>query len=92
MEITYSHRALYPAELKLLKRIIAEKEKQANRRIKFPHFLIIGTVGMICTYIAVKVPESFWTFLFGTLGVLAFAFIVFMPYEIYKLTKHINLY
>lgn len=87
MEITYSPRALYLAELKLLKRIIAEKEKQANRRIKFSHFLIIGTVGMICAYIAVKVPESFWTFLFGTLGVLAFAFIMFMPYEIYKLTK-----
>lgn len=87
MEITYSPRALYPAELKLLKRIVAEKEKQANRGIKFSHFLIIGTVGIICTCIAVKVPESFWTFLFGTLGVLAFAFILFMPYEIYKLTK-----
>lgn len=87
MEITYSPRDIYPAELKLLKRIIAEKKKQVNKRIKFAHFLIIGTVGIICVYIAVKVPESFWTFLFGTLGVLAFAFIAFAPYEIYKLTK-----
>ncbi len=87
MEITFSPRAFYPAELKLLKKLVAQNEKMTNRKIKFSHLIIAGVIGIGCAYVAMKIPESFWTFLFGTLGVFAFSFIVFMPYEIYKLTK-----
>ncbi|WP_289665328.1 hypothetical protein [Flavobacterium panacagri] len=87
MKITYNPRDLYDDELKLLKKIITQKQKLANRKIKFPHLLIAGGVGIGSAFIAVNIPESFWTFLFGTLSVLAFSFIVFFPYEIHKLTK-----
>lgn len=87
MEITYTPRAFYPSELKLLKSIVIKKEKEAKRKIKFTHFLIIGVFGILFAYVAVIVPDSFWTFLFGTLAVLSFALIVFVPYEIYKLTN-----
>jgi hypothetical protein len=87
MEITFSPRAFYPPELKLLKKLVAQNEKMANRKIKFSHLIIAGVIGIGCAYVAIKISESFWTFLFGTLGVFAFSFIVFMPYEIYKLTK-----
>lgn len=85
MEITFSPRAFYPAELKLLKKLVTQNEKMANRKIKFSHLIIAGGIAIGCFYIAVKITESFWTFLFGTISI--FAFIMFVPYEIYKLTK-----
>ncbi|MDQ8011684.1 MAG: hypothetical protein REI96_04500 [Flavobacterium nitrogenifigens] len=87
MEITFSPRAFYPAELKLLKKLVAQNEKKAKRKIKFSHLIIAGGIAIGCAYIAVNITESFWTFLFGTISIFALAFIMFVPYEIYKLTK-----
>jgi hypothetical protein len=87
MNINYKTRNLYPKELRLLKTLKTQKEKETTSRIKFYHFLIAGLVGTGLIYITSIIPDSFWTFLFGTIAVFAFAFIIFMPYEIYKMKR-----
>ena len=84
MNITFKTRSFYPDELRILKTLKTKKEKETTSKIKFYHFLIAGLLGVSLTYITTIIPDSFWTFLFGTIAVFAFAFIVFMPYEIYK--------
>ncbi len=87
MDITFKTRQFYSDELRLLKTLKTQKEKQSGSKIKFYHYVIAGLLGAGCTYIAATIPDSFWTFLFGTIAVFAFGFIVFTPYEIYKLKK-----
>ena len=87
MDITFKTRHFYPDELRLLRTLKTQKEKQSSSKIKFYHFVIAGLLGAGCTYIAAKIPDSFWTFLFGTIAVFSFAFIVFTPYEIYKMKR-----
>lgn len=84
MNITFKTRSFYPDELRILKTLKTKKEKETTSKIKFYHFLIAGLLGVSLTYFTTIIPDSFWTFLFGTIAVFAFAFIVFMPYEIYK--------
>jgi hypothetical protein len=84
MDIFFKTRHFYPDELRILKTIKAKNEKEGISKIKFHHFVIAGLLGAGFTYLATLVPDSFWTFLFGTLAVFAVAFIVFTPYEIYK--------
>ncbi len=84
MNIAYKKRVFYPDELRILKTLKTQKEKETTSKIKFYHFLIAGLLGAGLTYVTTIIPDSFWTFLFGTIAVFAFAFIVFMPYEIYK--------
>ena len=91
MDIPFKTRPFYPDELRLLKTLRTQKEKEGGGRIKFYHFVIAGLLGAGCTYIAATLPDSFWTFLFGTIAVFSFALIVFTPYEIYKMKrKHKN--
>ena len=87
MDITFKTRQFYPDELRILKTLKTQKEKQSGSKIKFYHYIIAGLLGAVCTYIASTIPDSFWTFLFGTIAVFSFGFIVFMPYEIYKQKK-----
>jgi hypothetical protein len=84
MSITYKTRNFHPDELRLLKTLKTQKEKETISKIKFYHFIIAGLLGAGLTYVVTTIPDSFWTFLFGTIAVFAFAFIVFTPYEIYK--------
>ncbi len=89
MNITYKTRSFYPDELRILKTLKTQKEKETSSKIKVYHFLIAGFLGAGSTYVTTIIPDSFWTFLFGTVAVFAFAFIVFMPYEIYnKKNRH----
>ena len=46
-----------------------------------------AVLGASFTYFAILVKDSFWVFPIGTIAVCAFGFIVFGPYEIYKLRK-----
>lgn len=85
MSISYTTRNLYPAELKLLKSLKSRQEKEGRNKIKFYHFIIAGLLGTACTYLASLWEENFWGFFFGTVAVLSFGFIIFIPYEIYKL-------
>lgn len=87
MGIPFKTRHFYPDELRLLKTLKTQKEKEGGGKIKFYHFVIAGLLGAGLTYITTKIPDSFWTFLFGALAVFSFAFIVFMPYEVYKMRK-----
>lgn len=84
MNIAFKTRVFYPDELRILKTLKTQKEKETTSKIKSHHFLIAGLLGAGLTYVTTIIPESFWTFLLGTIAVFAFAFIVFMPYEIYK--------
>src|SRR5690554_2843518 len=87
MTLTYKTRNFYPDELQLLKTLKTQKEKEGSGKIKLYHFLVVGFLGASLTYITAIIPDSFWTFIFGTLAVFAFAFIVFTPYEIYKIKR-----
>jgi hypothetical protein len=87
MDIPFKTRPFYPDELRLLKTLRTQKEKEGGGKIKFYHFVIAGLLGAAFTYIATLLPDSFWTFLFGTLAVFLFAFIIFSPYEIYKMRR-----
>lgn len=84
MNIFFKTRVFYPDELRLLKTLKEKKEKESSSKIKFHHFITAGFLGTGFTYLATLMPDNFWTFLFGTLAVFLFAFIVFTPYEIYK--------
>lgn len=84
MDIPFKTRPFYPDELRLLKTLKTQKEKEVGGKIKIYHLVVAGLLGVGFTYIATLLPDSFWTFLFGTLAVFSLAFIVFTPYEIYK--------
>jgi hypothetical protein len=84
MNIAYKTRNFYPDELRILKTLKTQKEKETISKIKFYLFLIAGLLGAGLTYVTAIIPDSFWSFFFGTIAVFAFAFIVFTPYEIYK--------
>ncbi|WP_026903421.1 hypothetical protein [Pedobacter glucosidilyticus] len=92
MNIAYKTRNFYPYELRILKTLKTQKEKETSSKIKFYHYLIAGLLGASLTYVTAIIPDSFWTFLFGTIAVFAFAFIVFMPYEIYKKKNRYKLF
>ena len=92
MNIAYKTRSFYPDELRILKTLKTQKEKETIYKIKFYHFLIAGLLGVGLTYVTTIIPDSFWTFLFGTIAVCAFSFIVFVPYEIYKLKNRHKLF
>lgn len=87
MDIVYTKRNFYPDEIRVLKTLKKQKEKERGGRIKLYHFFIAGLLGVGLTYITAILPDSFWTFIFGTLAVLAFAFIVLGAYEMYKSKK-----
>lgn len=84
MNINYTTRNFYSDELRILKTLKTQKEKETISIIEPYHFLIAGLLGAIFTYITASIPDSFWTLLFGTIAVFAFSFIVFMPHKIRK--------
>ena len=87
MRITFKTRQFYADELRILNTLKNQKEKISRNKIKFYHYIIAGFLGAGCTYFAAIIPDSIWTFLFGTLAVFSLGFIGFMPYEIYKQKK-----
>ena len=87
MDISFKTRQFYPDELRLLKTLKDKRQKDSGSKIKFHHFLVAGLLGAVFTYLATLTQDSFWVLPFGTLAIFSFAFIVFMPYEIYKKRK-----
>lgn len=87
MDIVYTKRNFYPDEIRVLKTLKKQKEKERGGRVKLYYFFIAGLLGVGLTYITAILPDSIWTFIFGTLAVLAFAFIVLGAYEMYKSKK-----
>jgi hypothetical protein len=86
MDIPLKTRQLYPHEQRLLKTLKVKMNKEGSR-IKYYHFLIAGLLGIGFTYLAIIIKTDFWVFIFGTIAMLGYAFIVFMPLEIYKSKK-----
>lgn len=87
MGILFKTRHFYPDELRLLKTLKTQKEKEGGSKIKFYHFVIAVFLGVSFTYLATLTQDSFWVLPFGTIAVFSFAFIVFTPYEIYKMRR-----
>lgn len=87
MNIIYNERNLYPEELRLLKAIRTKTEKAQNSVLKVKPYLIALLIGTGSTSICTIIPDSFWTFLLGTTAVFSFGFVVFTPYEQFKLIK-----
>ena len=87
MDITYKTRSFYPDELRILRTLKTRKEKESNWKIKAYHFFIAGLIGAVSAYITSIIPESFWTFLFGTISVIAFSTMLFLPSEIYRIKR-----
>lgn len=88
MRLIYLTREFYPDELRILKTLRTKKGKsKSGQRIKFHYYIVATLSGAGSTFVAASIPDSFWTFLFGTIAVFSFAFIVFTPYEVYKQYK-----
>lgn len=80
----FTTRTYTPAELRLLNTLKKRLEKKESVKLEFYHFVIVAFLGAGFTWIAAILPDSFWTFLTGSIAMLCFSFIVFAPYELYK--------
>ncbi len=87
MNIHFKTRYLYPDELRILNTLKLQKEKEKSSKIKLHHFIAATILGIVLIYISFRIADSFWLFLLGTTAVLLFAFVFFVPYEIYKKRK-----
>jgi hypothetical protein len=84
MNIPYKTRQLYPDELRFLKALATKKSKERFDKIKFYHFVIAGFLAIALTCVAIITNIGFLRFLFGTIAVFAYGFIILAPFEIYK--------
>ena len=87
MKFQTTKRNFYADELRILNSLLNNVKKEDKSKIKGYHFFIAGLLGASLTYVVSIIPDSFWTFLLGLIAIFCFAFIVFMPYEIYKEKK-----
>lgn len=69
--------------MRLLRTLRARKEKEGRGLSRWHYFPIAGAIGAGCTYVASIVPDSIWTFLFGTIAIFCASFLVFGLYTIY---------
>lgn len=87
MALSFTSRPYNPAELRLLSALKSRLEKVKGGKLKYYHFIIAALLGAGFTWISTQVPDGFWTFLSGTVAILCFGFLVFTPYEVYKVKK-----
>jgi hypothetical protein len=85
MDIVFKTRQFYPEELRLLKTLRSQKVKEGDIKFRVHYLLIAGILGVGFTYITTLIPDSFWTFIFGTLAVVSFSFIFLVPYSVYTM-------
>lgn len=64
-----------------------KKEKEQGGKIKFYHFLVAAVLAAGFGYLTSISPNGWVGFIPGIVTVLAAGFVVFMPYELYKLKK-----
>lgn len=86
MKLTTVNRPLYADELLLLQQALAFEEARGQRKFGLKHYIIILVCGCVLSYFAYlsSTHSDLLVFVFGTLSVLCFGFVVFMPYEEYK--------
>jgi hypothetical protein len=67
MGIPFNTRPFYAEELRILRTLRTQKEKEGGSKIKFYYFIIAGLLGAGFTYIATLFPDSFGLFFSGYL-------------------------
>jgi hypothetical protein len=87
VEISYKARLFYKDEQRLLRTLKNKREKEEGGKIKFYHFLVAGVLTAGCGYLCSIIQNGFLGFIPGVITVLGGGFIVFTPYEIFKIKK-----
>lgn len=77
-------RQLTLKETKALNKIRLSVDTRLKQGYRAHYFLFAFILGTIFVYFATWTKYDFPVFVFGTIAVLSFACVVFMPYEIYK--------
>jgi hypothetical protein len=85
--LPFKERQLYSDEIKILKRAKTTAAKSLKNLLKIHYLVIAGVFGLVFTFLAIRTSIDFLVFLFGTIAVFAYSYIVFVPYEIYKRRK-----
>lgn len=80
-------RHFYPDELRLLTTLRKKKEQELQKKPRYHYFLVAAIIGVLFNYLAAITNIGFLGFVFGTIAVFAYCYVVFMPYELYKNRK-----
>lgn len=83
----YTARKLNSGELRYLKTLRNQTEKAGGGKFTLIHYIAAGLSGAVCVYLASITGGNVGVFILGTLAVFLFAFVIFMPYEAYKMKK-----
>ena len=77
-------RQLNVKETKALQKIRSTAEREISRGYKPNRLLIAAIIGIIGVFLANWTSSDFLIFVFGTISILSFGFVIFTPYETYK--------
>ncbi|SIO42682.1 hypothetical protein [Chitinophaga niabensis] len=87
MELHTIIRPLHTDEIATLKKLKKEATKKLKSK-KIIHYLIALLIGIATTSIAMYLKAyDLAVFVFGTIAVFAYGYVIFVPYEIYKLNR-----
>ncbi len=81
-------RPLNYLEKRWLETLLKGQKNALKSKFKIGSFITAAIIGTLCTWLASRMPDSFWLFLVGTLAILSWSFILFVPYELYKIHKN----
>ncbi len=87
-QLTSITRPLNYLELRWLNTLLKGQNNALKSKFKVSGFIVAAIIGTMCTWMASKMEDSFWLFLVGTIAIFSWSFIVFMPYELYKMHKN----
>jgi len=80
-------RPLNRSEILLLKKLKKEVSDALKRRFRIWTFIVSLLLGVLFAYLAWHIHAGFFKFIFGTLALFCFAFIIFTPFELRKIRK-----
>ena len=81
-------RPLNHLEIRWLNTLLKGQNNALKSKFNASSFIVAGIVGFMCTWMVSKMSDSFWLFLVGTIAVICWSFILFMPFELYKMHKN----
>lgn len=91
MELKEIIRPFYPYEIRCLGYLKSQYKKNLNIEKHIYFFLIVIILAAMFHYFAANSKSDFLFFVFGTIAVLSYSCIVFLPYEVYKQRKRTRL-
>tara|TARA_R110001606_G_scaffold374855_1_gene532877 strand:- start:970 stop:1626 length:657 start_codon:yes stop_codon:yes gene_type:complete len=77
-------RNLNSDEVIILGKLIKKSERELKSKNKNHYYPIAIVLGIGFVYLASIISIQFLVFVFGTLAVILFSFVIFTPYELYK--------